>query len=100
MQEKLERFIHEYKDEWQRQVALCNWTNAQFAPGDPDPYPLSNGLDILKDIRSGKTKGFCGQYAYLLADALKALGYFDVRYLELESKEPQLHFNVEEWRND
>src|SRR3990172_4758299 len=71
-QEKLDRFIHEHDGEWQRHVALCNWANAQFPPG---------------------------QYAYLLADAMKALGYFDVRYVELESKDHNFHFNVEVWNN-
>src|SRR3990172_3878361 len=99
VQENLEKFVRQFRDDWQLQKAVCNWTNSQRAPGNPDPYPLSNGLDILADIRSGKTKGFCGQYAYLFADALKALGYFDVRYVELESKEHAFHFTTEVWSN-
>ena len=98
-QENLQKFVQQYGDEWQLQKAICNWTNAQWPPGDPNPYPLSNGLDILADIRSGKTKGFCGQYVYLFADALKAVGRYDVRYLELESQDHQFHFSAEVWSN-
>ncbi len=79
--------------------ALTLWARQQFEPGFPDPYPLSNGVDILADIRSGKTSGFCGQYAYLLADALKSFGYFDVRYVETFASEDESHFLVEVWSN-
>ncbi len=79
--------------------ALTVWARRQFEPGIPEPYPLSNGLDILTDIRAGKTGGFCGQYAYLLADALKSFGYFDVRYVETWADEKRSHFLVEVWSN-
>jgi transglutaminase superfamily protein len=96
-QEKLGDIAKAHKDEWEMEKALCNWTNAQFSPGYPEPYPLCNGVDILADIRSGKTKGFCGQYAYLFADALKAVGYYDVRYVELASRAHEFHFTTELW---
>lgn len=79
---------------------LTAWTRAQFDPGLPDPYPLCNGLSILSDIRSGRTRGFCGQYSYLLGDALKSFGYFAVRYVELESESGAAHFAVEAWCDD
>jgi hypothetical protein len=60
---------------------------------------MSNGLDLLKDIRSGKTGGFCGQYTYLLADALKSFGFFDVRYVELWRDPQNTHFMLEAWSN-
>jgi len=86
-------------DEFQLYLELCNWVHNQWPESVPDPYPLSNALDILKDIRSGKTGGFCGQYAYVLADVLKSMGYFAVRYVELWSKEKESHFVVEAWSN-
>jgi hypothetical protein len=54
-------------------------------------------LDILADIREGRTGGFCGQYAYVLADVLKSVGYYSVRYLELWSNSGQSHFCIEVW---
>ena len=78
---------------------LTLWSRRQFEPGFPDPYPLSNGLDILADIRSGKTQGFCGQYSYLLADALKSFGFYDVRYVETWAGDGRSHFLVEAWSN-
>jgi len=84
-------------DDWALQLELCRWTRAQFEPGFPAPYPRANGLVILDEIRAGRTKGFCGQYGYLFADALKSLGLFDVRYLELESATGSTHSTTEVW---
>lgn len=80
-------------------LKLCDWVHRQWARSIPDPYPLSNAIDILKNIRSGKTGGFCGQYAYVLADVLKSMGFFNVRYIELWSNrgKNQSHFVVEVW---
>jgi len=80
-------------------LALCDWVHQQWPASNPDPYPLCNAVDILRDIRAGKTGGFCGQYAYVLADVLKAAGYFSVRYVELWSnaENNQSHFVVEAW---
>ena len=78
-------------------LKLCDWTHRQWQISVPDPYPLSNALAILSDIRSGKTGGFCGQYAYVLADVLKAMGFFSVRYVELWSARGESHFVVEAW---
>jgi hypothetical protein len=78
-------------------LKLCDWTHRQWQVSDPNPYPLSNAIDILADIRSGKTGGFCGQYAYVLADVLKAMGFFAVRYVELWSARGESHFVVEAW---
>ena len=80
--------------------ALTLWARRQFVPGIPDPYPPSNGLDLLDEIRAGRTGGFCGQYAYLLADALKSLGFWDVRYVEGWADERSSHFLVEAWSNE
>lgn len=78
-------------------LKLCDWTHRQWKVSIPDPYPLSNAIDILADIRSGKTGGFCGQYAYVLADVLKAMGFFSVRYVELWSAQGESHFVIEVW---
>lgn len=99
-QEKLDEVVAGAKGELEIFERLTAWARSQFEPGVPDPYPLSNGLSILADLRSGKTGGFCGQYAYLLGDALKSLGYFAVRYVELESEAGAGHFAVEAWCDD
>ncbi len=78
-------------------LQLCNWVHQQWEHSNPDPYPLSNAIDILADIRSQKTGGFCGQYSYVLADVLKSLGFFAVRYVELWSNSGESHFVVEVW---
>jgi hypothetical protein len=98
-QENLDSVIEGCKTDIEIFERLTVWARRQFEPGTPDPYPLSNGIDILKDIRSKKTEGFCGQYTYLLADALKSFGFFDVRYVEIW-KDPQTsHFLLEAWSN-
>lgn len=85
--------------EWDFLQALCDWTHRQWRWSTPDPYPLCNGIDILRDIRAGKTGGFCGQYGYVLADVLKSMGFFHVRYVELWSNKGagRSHFVVEVW---
>lgn len=98
-QENLEAVIESCKTDIEIFKKLTVWSRRQFKPGNPDPYPMSNGLDILKDIRSGKTGGFCGQYTYLLADALKSFGFFDVRYVELWRDPQNTHFMLEAWSN-
>jgi hypothetical protein len=86
------------KDQFDYYLKLCDWTHRQWKSSNPDPYPLCNAIDILADIRSGKTGGFCGQYSYVLADAMKSMGYFAVRYVELWSGEKnEAHFVVEAW---
>ncbi len=96
------RDAEDYKDldaanQFDMYVMLCHWTHSQWKHSVPDPYPLSNGIDILSDIRSGKTGGFCGQYSYVLADVLKSMGFFSVRYVELWSNQNTSHFVVEAW---
>ena len=99
-QEKLDEVVLGASGDLDLFKRLTAWARSQFEPGDPDPYPLSNGISILQDIRSGKTHGFCAQYSYLLGDALKSFGYFAVRYVELESESGSGHFAVEAWSND
>ncbi len=87
------------KSEFEYFIKLAEWVNAQWKSSIPDPYPLSNAIDILSKIRAGKTGGFCGQYAYVYADVLKSLGFFSVRYVELWGKDGKSHFTVEVWSN-
>jgi len=88
------------KSEFEYFLKLAKWVNLQWKSSLPDPYPLSNAISILDDIRSGKTGGFCGQYSYVYADVLKSLGFFAVRYVELWSNEGESHFSVEVWSNE
>jgi hypothetical protein len=98
-QEDLDRVVEGATGEFDRFLRLMAWTRAQWPIGVPDPYPPCNGVDILAAIRTGRTGGFCGQYSFLLADALKSFGYFSVRYIELESPDGDGHFVVEAWSN-
>lgn len=98
-QENLDAVVGDARAEMEIFERLTLWSRKQFEPGFPDPYPLSNGVDILKDIRAGKTKGFCAQYTYLLADALKSIGFYDVRYVEIGQDLQHTHFLLEVWSN-
>lgn len=99
VQEKLDDLLQGTTSEREIFERLTLWARRQFPPGFPDPYPLSNGLDVLKDIRGGITHGFCAQYSFLLADALKSLGFYDVRYVEIGADTTRTHFLVEAWSN-
>jgi hypothetical protein len=81
-------------------LAGCDWTHRQWPKGRPEPYPPCNAVDILREIRAGRTGGFCGQYAYVLADVLKASGFFAVRYVELTREDGEGHFVVEAWSDE
>lgn len=98
-QENLDAVVEGAHAEMEIFERLTLWSRKQFEPGFPDPYPLSNGVDILKDIRAGRTKGFCAQYTYLLADALKSIGFYDVRYVEIGQDLQHTHFLLEVWSN-
>jgi hypothetical protein len=74
--ERLDAVVAGAKGEIEIFKRLTAWSRAQFEPGVPEPYPLCNGVSILDAVRSRKTGGFCGQYSYLLGDALKSFGYF------------------------
>ena len=100
MRERLDAVVAGAKGEIEIFKRLTAWTRAQFEPGIPEPYPLCNGLSILEAIRARKTGGFCGQYSYLLGDALKSFGYFAVRYVEMENAGGSSHFAVEAWCDD
>lgn len=88
-------------DEFGGFLALTDWTHRQWTSSRPEPYPPCNAVDILREIRAGRTGGFCGQYAYVLADVLKAAGFYSVRYVELwrAGERNESHFVVEAWSN-
>ena len=88
------------KDNTELFLKLCHWVHGQWERSVPDPYPRANALEILREIRAGRTGGFCGQYAYVLADVLKSLGFFCVRYVELWGFRRQSHFVVEAWNDE
>jgi hypothetical protein len=58
----------------ERARRLMHWTRAQFEPGRPDPYPPPDAMKTLSEIRSGRTGGFCAQYAFVLVQALQSFG--------------------------
>lgn len=65
---------------------LMHWTRDQWEPGRPDPYPPPDARVILRDIRDGKTGGFCAQYCVVL---LQAIASFDTpaRFVTVEGHE-------------
>ncbi len=81
-------------------LQLCHWTHRQWNDSLPLPYPLCNAASILRDIRSGKTGGFCGQYGYVLGDVLKSCGFFNIRYVEAVQADGSGHFAVEVWSDE
>jgi hypothetical protein len=79
---------------------LQDWVNAQWPDGTPTPYPPWNALTVLDWIRSGRTGGFCAQYAQVFLQSLAALGY-TARYIEIGSRDnPYAHYLTEVWSND
>lgn len=53
---------------------LMHWTREQFEPGRPDPYPPPDALVILRDVRAGRTGGFCAHYCFVLLQACGSFG--------------------------
>lgn len=96
--ERLDDVIAGAADEWDAMVRLARWTSAQWRPGKPDPYPPWDARVILREIRAGRTGGFCAQYAVVLVQGLLALGH-TARYLELATADGQGHVSVEVWSN-
>ena len=53
---------------------LMAWTSAQWKQGLPNPYPPPDARVILRDIREGRTGGFCAQYCFVLTQAIQSYG--------------------------
>jgi hypothetical protein len=85
--------------ELDRIVKVREWVAAQFPVGEPNPTPPWNALTILDWIRSGKTGGFCAQYAQVMLQSLAYLGWSG-RYIEIGSRaNPFQHYLLEVWSN-
>lgn len=93
-QEKLDRLRG--KDDWQTVLNVMGWSRKQFEAGTPKQYPPQNAVELLAALRSGKERGFCAQYCYLMVQALQAIGY-KARYITIQGHEvaecwvPSLH---------
>jgi len=78
-----------------RALALKSWVGRQWKFGEPDPYPPWNAVEVLEWIRSGRTGGFCGQYAMVYLQALLSVG-MQARYIEVgQVTNPYSHFTTE-----
>jgi hypothetical protein len=85
--ERLDVLMKPGMTDLQKILALAKWTSQQWVAGNPLPnYPPWNARVILDRIRSGKTGGFCAQYAFVFGQACQSFGYM-VRYLDLASPE-------------
>ena len=101
-QERLDDIVRGATSEFEQFLLLMEWTNSQWAVGMPDPYPPWNAFEILRDIRQGRTSGFCAQYSVVFVQACLALGcqarYVDL--LDLLDDGRRTHFTVEVWSHD
>ena len=91
--EHIDAVVAPFKTDLDKLTALARWTSAQFPETTPFPhYPAWNASVILKKIRSGKTGGFCAQYAFVFGQCAQSLGY-SVRYWSIASRtDPAGHF--------
>ena len=99
--EKLDEVIAPGRDEFEKMRLLCDWVNRQWEHGNPVPYPRWDANVILSMIRSGKTGGFCAQYAVVFCQCCLSLGW-QARYLDVlpdRTKPGGGHFTVEVWSN-
>jgi hypothetical protein len=94
--EHLDQVVAPYTTDFQKILALAQWTSRQFSAGSPFPnYPPWDASIILDRIRHGKTGGFCAQYAFVFGQACQSFGY-QPRYLDISSPENNGgHFTTE-----
>jgi len=76
--------------------ALVQWASNLFPLGSPYPnYPPWDAGIILREIRGGRTGGFCAQYSLVFGQACQSFGY-EVRYFDIaESPTGGSHFLTE-----
>lgn len=99
-EENIDGVIRRFTDDFSRLKALSQWTSRQFPVGNPFPnYPPWNARQILRDIRSGATGGFCAQYALVFGQAAQSLGYW-IRYVDLKDPDNSTHFLPEAFLPD
>jgi hypothetical protein len=96
--EGLDRVVDGAKTELEQFVLLRDWTKRQWKHSIPNPYPPWDALVILDWIRSGKTGGFCAQYAVVFLQACLSLGY-QGRYIDINKEGGTGHFVTEVWSN-
>ncbi len=99
--EGLEDIIAEGETEFEKMRLLNDWVNSQWERGSPVPYPPWNANVILALVRSGKTGGFCAQYAVVMVQSCLSLGW-QARYIDVapqSQKAYNTHFTVEVWSN-
>jgi len=92
--ENLDAIVATARTEFERAVALMHWASAQWELGRPDPYPPIDALTILRDIRAGRTAGFCAQYNYVFVQAVQSFGG-RARYVTIRG-----HEVTEVWLSD
>ncbi len=98
--EQLAAVVQPATSEFEAMLRLKDWVAAQFAMGNPSPYPPWDAMTVLDWIRAGVTGGFCGQYSQIFVQALHAFGV-PARYLEIGGvANPYNHFTSEVWSND
>lgn len=98
--ERLDEVVAGAETDLDRALRLKRWVQGQWEFGSPQPYPPWNALEILDWIRSGKTGGFCGQYAMVFLQSWLSLGG-QGRYVELSTRDnPYCHFTTELWLAD
>lgn len=73
-EENLDKVVFEATSDEEAFRLLTEWTGAQWEPSTPTIYPPPDARVILRDIRSGVTGGFCGQYCFVLTQAIQSLG--------------------------
>jgi hypothetical protein len=93
-EERLDRVVAAAAGDLDRFRRLTAWARARFEPGVPSPYPPIDARVILRDVRAGRTGGFCAQYNYVLVQALLSLGHL-ARYVTVVD-----HEVVEAWARD
>lgn len=73
-EENLDDIVAGAGSDQQRCELLMHWVRKQWELSRPDPYPPPDARIILRDIRSGLTGGFCGQYTVVLVQAAASFG--------------------------
>lgn len=97
--EGLDNVLAGAPSEFEAMLRLKDWVAAQFPEGIPDPYPPWDAMTVLDWIRSGRTGGFCAQYAQVFLQALAAYG-IPARYVGTgRSDNPIAHLTTEVWSN-
>jgi hypothetical protein len=94
IQEQLDSVVENAENDFQKVMKLLIWTRRQFEPKRPDPYPPMDAVSILREIRAGRTGGFCAQYNYVFVQAVQSFG-IKARYVTIN-----LHEVTEVWIED